>query len=273
MKDLKNCQLGKKTKYITEYSPQLLFAIPRETSQMEQLKRAAKVGSGFDIWNAYELSWLDEIGKPQTAIGRFILSSNSPNIIESKSMKLFLNSLNNTKFPSKEQYIKTIQQDLSTVAGQYVDVTVNLLDEIQNTQLNHFHGICIDNTKVTISEYQVNAHLLKTEPEVVTETLYSNLLKSNCPVTGQPDWASIQIHYHGKKINSASLLKYIISYRNHAEFHEQCTERFFTDIINQCQPEQLTVKAQYTRRGGLDINPIRSTEQNISVDHYRQPRQ
>jgi len=261
--------LGKKIKYPSQYSSKLLYSIPRESILTKQSNRYY----GHDIWNAYELSWLNHKGKPQAALGQFILPCHSPFLIESKSMKLFLNSLNNTTFSNKSQVAEIIKQDLSQACGTDVEVSLSLLDEIENVHLEVFDGKCIDGIDITTSEYSINPTLLRTQDEIVKEALYSNLLKSNCPVTGQPDWGSIRIEYHGKRIDPEALLKYIISYRNHEEFHEHCVERFFLDIINLCKPQQLTIEARYNRRGGLDINPLRSTHSTPSAQQRRLIRQ
>lgn len=273
MNTIDKSQLGKKTQYATQYAPELLFPIPRALKRAEIKITTPPPFYGYDIWNAYELSWLNDKGKPMVAIAEFILPCDSPNIIESKSMKLYLNSLNNTKFSSTKSVINTIKKDLSQAAGAPIEITIQMLPEIKPIQTNHFSGYCIDSLDITINKYEVNPNLLTTEKERVEETLYSDLLRSNCLVTAQPDWASIQIHYKGKKINHENLLKYIISCRNSLEFHEQCVERIFMDIMRHCKPESLTIEARYTRRGGLDINPIRSTSSDILPKNHRQARQ
>jgi len=273
MNTINESQLGKKTQYTTQYAPELLFPISRSLQRTEINIATPLPFYGYDIWNAYELSWLNNKGKPIVAIGEFILPCNSPNIIESKSMKLYLNSLNNTKFQNIEIVLNTIKKDLSEMVGTSVEVNIQMLSEVKPVLTHHFDGHCIDALDITTDKYNVNADLLTTEEGNSEETLYSDLLRSNCLVTAQPDWASVQIHYRGKKINHENLLKYIISCRNNLEFHEPCVERIFIDIMRRCKPDLLTVEARYTRRGGLDINPIRSTSSGITPRNHRQPRQ
>jgi 7-cyano-7-deazaguanine reductase len=265
--------LGKETRYVAEYQKELLFPIARKLKRDEIQVPDRLPFKGVDIWNAYEISWLNEKGKPVVALGEFILPCYSPNIIESKSLKLYLNSFNNTRFASSEQVRQRIQHDLSECAGASVCVSLILLDESSSQIISSFAGICLDQLDIECDHFVVEPHFLTTESETVSEIVYSDLLKSNCLVTNQPDWGSVQIQYSGKKIQHAGLLKYIVSFRNHNEFHEQCVERIFMDIMQICQPEKLTVHACYTRRGGLDINPYRSTEKEMPDKIARQWRQ
>lgn len=264
--------LGKATKYETEYNPTLLFPIARAPKRTELGVTSSLPFFGCDLWNAYELSWLNEKGKPQVAIGEIVVPCDTPNIIESKSMKLYFNSLNNTRFPNLSAVMTTVQNDLSNAVGKTITVKIKPLDEIQDIRTESFPGQCIDDLDIIINDYQVKPSLLMTENTVVKETLYSNYFNAICLATGQPDWASIKVQYHGKKINHESLLKYLISYRNHSEFHEQCIERVFMDILQHCKPTLLTVEARFTRRGGIDINPVRSTN-TITPTNRRQIRQ
>lgn len=274
MPDATSSPLGKKSAYITQYQRDLLFPIPRKGKRDEIHVPVVLPFKGVDIWNAYEISWLNGKGKPVVALGEFILPCESPHIIESKSFKLYLNSFTNTKFNSVAEVSEIIQRDLSEYAGAPVQVTITPLTAFTQNQIKGFSGICLDEQDVTCTEYMVNPAFLQLESaDVVAETVYSDLLKSNCLVTGQPDWGSVQIAYTGKKINHAGLLQYIVSFRNHIEFHEQCVERIFMDIMLHCQPQKLTVHACYTRRGGLDINPFRSTENAMPVEIARQARQ
>ncbi len=247
--------LGKTTSYRTEYSPELLFPILRSENRQELGIKKIPF-HGVDIWNAYELSWLNEKGKPQIAIGEFWIPATSPYLIESKSLKLYFNSFNQTRFSSLQEVCETIAKDLS-VASQS-QVTVNLNPHIQHGEPK---GICIDGLDIETDCYDVEPSLLKAGEEIVTETLYSELLKSNCLVTGQPDWATLSINYTGHQLDHEALLKYIVSYRNHQGFHEHCVESIFVHLLKVCKPKSLTVYARYTRRGGLDINPFRSTEE------------
>lgn len=259
MNTLNNAPLGKQSSYISTYTPELLFSIPRAEKRKEIGINGAELPFvGEDLWNAYEISWLDKKGKPEVAIGQFIIPCDSPNIIESKSLKLYLNSFNQTKFSSMDEVSSMIAKDLSQYTGKPVEVTLFHVDK-HPFVIKEPSGICLDKLDIECETYLPDICLLKTEKQDVEETLYSNLLKSNCLVTGQPDWGSIIIHYAGKQINHASLLKYIISLRNHPEFHEQCVERIYLSIMKKCRPLKLLVKALYTRRGGIDINPSRQS--------------
>ena len=253
--------LGKQTEYISVYTPSLLCPIPRQQSRRELgINPDALPFRGVDIWTAYEVSWLNNDGKPEVAVAEFEIPANSPSIIESKSFKLYLNSFNQTAFASIYDVARTMESDLTTAAGATVMVSLKSLSQATQDSLGHFTGECIDQEPVKVDCYSPSPDLLKLEDadKVVSETLYSDLLKSNCPVTGQPDWASVFIQYRGPKIDRGSLLKYIISFREHQDFHEHCAERMYLDLQNRCTPEELTVYARYTRRGGLDINPYRT---------------
>jgi len=265
--------LGKETTYTCEYQRDLLFPISRKSKRDEIHVPDRLPFKGVDLWNAYELSWLNTKGKPAVALGEFILPCESPNIIESKSLKLYLNSFTNTIFDSIENVRNIIQSDLSEFACADVQVKIISIEQFTENRIQSFNGFCLDTLDVECNQYVVETDFLQTENTIVSETVYSNLLKSNCLVTGQPDWGSVQIQYKGKKIQHEGLLKYLVSFRNHNEFHEQCVERIFMDIMQKCQPEQLTVYARYTRRGGLDINPFRSTEKGFPDEVARQCRQ
>lgn len=261
--------LGKITEYVSVYTPSLLFPIPRQQSRLQLgLEPGVLPFRGVDIWTAYEISWLNSDGKPEVAVAEFEVPATSPAIIESKSFKLYLNSFNQTEFADAESVARTLEADLSRAAGAAVNVRLTLLQQATLSGRGHFAGECIDNQPVRIDCYTPNADLLQLRDTagVVSESLYSNLLKSNCPVTGQPDWASVLIQYRGAAIDRAGLLKYIISFREHQDFHEHCVERMFLDIQERCRPEALTVYARYTRRGGLDINPYRTNSAEGPVD-------
>ncbi|UPF02363.1 NADPH-dependent 7-cyano-7-deazaguanine reductase QueF [Pseudomonas mosselii] len=254
--------LGKSSEYIATYTPSLLFPIPRLAKWAELgVSGDALPWQGVDFWNCFELSWLLPSGKPVVAIGEFAIPCDSPNIIESKSFKLYLNSLNQTVFESVAALQACLVQDLSAAAGKPVAVKVSTLAEVEGQGVTTLPGQCIDALDVNISNYeQPQPELLRCAPErVVEETVHSHLLKSNCPVTGQPDWGSVVVEYKGQALDHASLLTYLISFRQHADFHEQCVERIYLDLKNLLKPEHLTVYARYVRRGGLDINPYRST--------------
>lgn len=252
--------LGKPTAYQTDYAPSLLFPIARQQKREEIGLSGTLPFFGVDIWNAYELSWLNLRGKPQVAIASFTVPADSPNIVESKSLKLYLNSFNQTKVASTEALVETLRNDLSDGFGAPVQVKLTVPDEFSKLQMGELEGLLLDRLDIEVNDYTPNPALLKASHQeaIVEETLVSHLLKSNCLVTGQPDWASVQIRYVGPQIDQESLLQYLIGFRNHNEFHEQCVERIFMDILRECRPQKLSVYARYTRRGGLDINPWRS---------------
>lgn len=275
IKNLSHAPLGKSSAYITQYTANLLFPIPRQSKRDELgLPHGVLPFYGFDTWNAYEVSWLNAKGKPIVVLAQFDIDCSSTNIIESKSFKLYLNSLNNTKFDSLDDVKQILQQDISCAVDG--DVTVNLfkLNTFTEKTIENFAGESLDECDICFNSYEINSTYLSSNPQkIVADVLVSDLLKSNCLVTGQPDWGSIQITYRGSEINKEGLLRYIVSFRNHNEFHEQCVERIFMDIMNHCKPETLTVEARYTRRGGLDINPVRSTDKILPTKNIRMPRQ
>lgn len=258
--------LGKQTEYQSEYNPQLLQAVPRQLNR-DQLNLSSPLPfKGEDLWTGYELSWLNSKGKPQVAIAEFLVPVDSPNLVESKSFKLYLNSFNQTRIDDWRQVQDMMIKDLSECAGKPVDVELMPVNQEAPFQVTGLPGKNIDALDIEVTDYEFNAELLSTNEKIVTTTLNSHLLKSNCLITSQPDWASVVIEYTGCEIDEASLLKYLISFRMHNEFHEQCVERIYCDIMAHCQPEQLTVYARYTRRGGLDINPFRSSEHD-KINH------
>lgn len=254
--------LGQDTPVSDEYAPQLLYPIPRAPSR-EQLAFSGEF-YGVDLWHAYEMSWLDGQGKPVSRVGRFLVSASSPNMVESKSFKLYLNSLNNLSFEDDASACATITADIGQVVGE--GVTLELLPPDDPLLAGSIlEGDCLDALAVgPKADEQPSKELLQVQREIdtVEERLYSHLLRSLCPVTGQPDWATIWLHYRGKPLDRNSLLRYIIAYRSHQGFHEQCVERIFRDIADCCAPDFLHVQGFYTRRGGLDINPFRSTDPN-----------
>lgn len=268
---LNSSPLGQGTQYVNSYDASLLFPIQRDLKWKERdIDRATLPFKGVDIWNAYEISWLNTKGKPNVRLAEFRIPSNSKNIVESKSFKLYLNSFNLSRFETEAEVIARMEEDLSQTAEGPVQVILYHPDKAP--AFGQFTGFCLDNQDVEIDSYSPNAELLSSDHEVVEEVLYSHLLKSNCPVTGQPDWATIGISYKGLEIDREGLLKYLISYREHGDFHEQCVENIFMDIWQQCQPESLSVYARYVRRGGLDINPFRSTDLD-DIDNLRLSRQ
>jgi len=252
--------LGKTSAYQTQYAPELLFPIPRQGKRDELGLTGSLPFYGVDIWNAYELSWLNMRGKPQVAIAAIKVPADSPNIIESKSFKLYLNSFNQTRLVNSDALLTLLRDDLSAGFGAQVHITLTEPQGFEKVKMGELDGLLLDRLDVEIDQYTPSPALLTAarDEAPVEEKLLSHLLKSNCLVTGQPDWASVQIHYVGPQIEQEGLLKYLIGFREHNEFHEQCVERIFTDIYRQCAPQKLAVYARYTRRGGLDINPWRS---------------
>lgn len=252
--------LGKSAAYRTDYAPELLFPIPRQAKRDELGLHGALPFFGVDIWNAYELSWLNPRGKPQVAIARITAPADSPNIIESKSFKLYLNSFNQTRLDDADALLARLRADLSAGFGAPVQVALTLPEAFPTLAMGELDGTLLDRLDIEVEHYRPAPQLLTAafDAAPVEETLVSHLLKSNCLVTGQPDWASVQIRYAGPQIDQEGLLRYLIGFRDHNEFHEQCVERIFTDLLRQCAPHKLAVYARYTRRGGLDINPWRS---------------
>jgi len=266
-KELNKLTLGKVTEYCSEYNPNLLQAVPRSLNRDDlSLSVNDLPFIGEDVWYGYELSWLNNKGKPVVAVGEFRFACTSPNLVESKSFKLYLNSFNQSKFASISDVEKTLIKDLSATAETQAKVKLFPVEQCPALAIASPtpSTTCIDEEDISVESYQYQAEMLSTAQantftENVTEKLVSHLLKSNCLITNQPDWASIYIDYKGKAIDHAVLLQYLVSFRQHNEFHEQCVERIFCDLQQYCQLEELTVFARYTRRGGLDINPFRST--------------
>jgi 7-cyano-7-deazaguanine reductase len=255
----KSIPLGQSTAYSSQYDASLLYPIPRKEARQQLGLSSELPFKGEDCWTGYELSWLDNQGKPQAYLAEFRFDFDSPNIIESKSFKLYLNSFNQTTFASAKEVETTMRRDLSAQAGTEVKVNLYPLSDLESLSIASFPGRCIDSLSVEINDYHPKPDLLKVSSEfVANDIFYSQLLKTNCPVTGQPDWATVFVEYSGDKIVPESLLAYIVSFREHQDFHENCVERMFCDIKNYCKPDSLCVYARYTRRGGLDINPLRS---------------
>lgn len=268
-KSLSALKLGQNTEYKNQYDASLLQPVPRRLNHEGLgIVEQQPFNQGADVWTCYELSWLNSNGLPQVAIADVEIDFKSENLIESKSFKLYLNSFNQTKFASIEEVEQTLMRDLSQCASGQVSVKIHKLADYTNQPIVNFAGECIDEQEIQIESYTFsNQHLENVaEDEIVEETLVSHLLKSNCLITSQPDWGSIQIHYVGKRLNREKLLRYLVSFREHNEFHEQCVERIFTDLMQFAKPEKLTVYARYTRRGGLDINPFRSNFERVPVN-------
>ena len=270
--------LGQATQYPDQYDPSLLFPIPRAENR-------AKLGFkdsqalpfvGVDIWNAFELSWLNKKGKPQIALAEFQIPADSPNMIESKSFKLYLNSLNNTHFEDEHQLRELLIKDLSAVAGSKITTRIQATEALAKKGMQEMSGVLLDRLDIEVDpNLPADPNLLGVNESFgpIEQCLVSHLLKSNCPVTGQPDWASVQIRYQGRPILEEGLLRYLIGFRQLGEFHEHCVETIFTDIKRQCKPEKLSVYARYTRRGGLDINPFRTDHNSPWPDNIRHARQ
>lgn len=268
--------LGKAVRYATTYDPGLLFPLPRAT-QRQALGLGERLPfTGADLWTAYELSWLTPRGKPQVALASLTLPCESPHIVESKSVKLYLNSLNMSRFESPEALRETLLRDLSAACGQRVGLRLVLPEAFEAQPLRELDGLSLDRLDLDCDRYGAPApELLQAahDEQPVSETLVSNLFESNCPVTGQPDWASVQISYTGAQIDQAGLLRYLVSFRGHGDFHEHCVERIFMDLWTRCQPTRLQVYARYTRRGGLDINPWRTSHPAALPPNQRSARQ
>ena len=254
---LQHTPLGKNSDYPKNYDPAQLCPLKRSGSWHDFGYESAP-WVGVDIWNAWEISWLNPNGLPQVAVAEIRVPASSPFLIESKSLKLYLNSFSSTSFNSPGEIQDVISTDLSACAKEQVSVELSAVSDIPATQTK-LDGFCIDDLDININEYKRNAGLLAVmDASESQQTLYSHLLKTNCPVTGQPDWGTVIVEYRGQTINHEGLLKYIVSLRDECDFHEQCTETIFLDIMQQCQPKELTVYTRYLRRGGLDINPWRS---------------
>ena len=268
--------LGKTVATSTHYDPGLLFPIARAPKRSELGLGAMLPFHGADLWNAYELSWLDRRGKPCVALGEFHVSADSPNLIESKSLKLYLNGYNETRFDDRDAVRELIARDLSLASGGDVTVILRDVDAAGAEGFGTLAGQCIDGLDIAIDDYgppRADFLTCRDGAGEVDEALVSHLLKSNCPVTGQPDWASVQLRYRGAPIDRAGLLRYLVSFRRHDDFHEQCVERITCDLLARCAPRELQVQARYTRRGGLDINPWRSTVAGAVPGNPRLPRQ
>lgn len=255
---LSHLSLGKTVEYQETYDANLLQSVPRSLNRDPIGITSPLPFTGGDLWNGYELSWLTPKGKPCVAILQCWVPATSPNLIESKSFKLYLNSFNQTTVKDEAELRDILLRDLSACAGETVEVKIISQPAFSAQKVGDLKGVVVDDLDVTIDSYDLKPDYLSCDHGEVEETLVSHLLKSNCLITNQPDWGSVSIRYSGTRINREGLLKYIVSFRQHNEFHEQCVERIYTDIMKYCQPDKLTVFACYTRRGGLDINPFRS---------------
>mgnify|MGYP002654263435 FL=1 len=274
-------QLGKNSAYVDQYDASLLFPIPRAVKREELGIHGAPFFFGADLWTAFELSWLNLKGKPQVALAHITVPAESTHIIESKSFKLYLNSFNATRFVDVQAVRDCMREDLDQALWHggpiksRCGVKIILSDDFDKEPVHELDGLNLDRMDIECTQYQPAPELLSAQHDEapVTETFVSHLLKSNCLVTGQPDWGSVQISYSGSQIDQAGLLQYIVSFRNHNEFHEQCVERIFMDIWTRCKPLKLSVYARYTRRGGLDINPWRTSHPQSPPLNIRTARQ
>jgi len=274
---LLNSPLGKSSVYKDTYAPDLLYAIPRLAGYKVLGISEPLPFEGYDIWNAYELSWLNSKGKPVVAIGEFIIPCQTPNLVESKSLKLYLNSFSMQRFDTMTKVQQLIKDDLSQLVGGDVKVNIHLMHEISALTslytITQPAGLCVDTLDIDCEHYNTNAGLLQFESNVEKQVLYSHAMGSKCLVTAQPDWGTVIIESEGPRIVPESFLRYIVSFRNHQEFHEQCAERIFMDIMRLGGPRELSVSVRYTRRGGIDINPFRSTKKIDRVMNQRTVRQ
>ena len=251
--------LGRAVPYPEQYSPELLYEVPRAEHRAKLNLGSELPFHGTDIWNAWELTWLDPNGLPHYATAEVRIPADSPNIIESKSLKLYLNSFAMTHYASADDVAETIEADLSACAGSDVTVTLRRPSTTDGARIARLPGFCLDSLRVSCHSGAVDPALLHTDVDhMVTEDLYSHLLRSLCPVTQQPDSGSVLVSYTGPQISREGLLQYIVSFRQHEDFHESCVERMFMDVLQRCRPDKLTVYARYQRRGGIDINPFRS---------------
>lgn len=272
MTDFNRMVLGRQVDHSRTYDPTQLCPIPRELG-----REAAGIGTpsfchGVDIWNMYELSWLDKSGRPRVAMAEIRVPWDSPCLIESKSLKLYCNSFNMTPFPKASVLEGIMTHDLSRAAGAPVKVRLVLPESFRDERLAEPEGLCLDDQDPGGFVYETDPDLLAVGTERACETLFTRLFRSRCPVTGQPDWATVRISYAGPRIRHDALLRYLVSYREHQGFHEACVERIHADITSRCGTRELEVSARFTRRGGLDINPVRSTSQNTWLNP-RDPRQ
>jgi len=266
--------LGRQSFATDSYDPEQLRALPRRINR-EDIGIVANSPLPFlgeDVWNCWELSWLDSGGKPVIAVAEIRIPVTTPNMVESKSLKLYLNSFSMTRIKSPETLRQTLARDISGIVEETVSVQLIPPKAFGKLRIMEPEGICIDGQQITVTEFSVNPDLLVVDHRKVSETLFSRLIRTNCPVTGQPDWATVCVKYTGPRIRPDSLLRYFVSYRRHQGFHESCVETMFCHILQKCKPEAITLWARFTRRGGIDINPFRSTETS-SGPNFRHPRQ
>ncbi len=273
MTDLDASPLGRATAYAERYDPALLFPVERAPLRAELGFGAALPFRGVDLWNAYELSWLDSAGRPQVAIATLAVPASSPRLVESKSVKLYLTTFNQTRFPSEAEVVAAIERDLSGAAGAAVRVTLALPQRFPALPHAELAGESLDVNPIAVGAFEPDPQALLTDGPIVAEQLYTHLFRSVCPVTGQPDYASVQLTYRGARIGHDGLLRYLVSFRRHPGFHEHCVERIFADVWRRCAPESLSVYARFMRRGGIDINPYRTSGDGTPPSNARTARQ
>lgn len=271
MSELTDSPLGRAAQYPEQYDPALLYAVERATQRQLLGWGGALPFRGVDLWTAYELSWLDRSGKPQAAIATFAVPADSPRLVESKSVKLYLTGFNLTRFDSESHVADVLARDIGAAVGAAVEVRLTPLDAVP--ALADFAGTCIDALTLDVVDDAPAPNVLVATGRPHDEALYTRLFRSVCPVTGQPDYACVQVGYRGAPIHPAGLLRYLVSFRRHPGFHEHCTEQIFADIWRRCRPESLSVYARFTRRGGIDINPWRSSETRLPPAYVRTARQ
>jgi 7-cyano-7-deazaguanine reductase len=273
MTTLDRSPLGKATDYPDRYDPALLFPIARSAQREAIGISGALPFRGVDLWTAYEISWLDPQGKPQLAVGEFRVPADSPAIVESKSLKLYLGSFAQEALPGIEALGRRIAADLARVCGADVQVALTQAALFRGLAIEELPGESLDALDVAVDAYELAPEVLGAAEVGAEETLRSALFRTNCPVTGQPDYADVMVRYRGPRIDRTALLRYFVSYRKHAAFHETCVERIFVDLLERCRPQALTVYARFLRRGGIDINPFRSNVESAPSSAARTPRQ
>jgi 7-cyano-7-deazaguanine reductase len=273
MTDLGASPLARAATYAEQYDPRLLFPVDRAPQRSELGFGAELPFDGVDLWTAYELSWLDPSGKPQVAIATFAVPAASPRLVESKSVKLYLTAFNQTRFAGVGEITATIARDLGAATGARVEVALTLPERFAELPRAELGGVCLDALPVAIDRFEPAPEALASAGPAVSETVYTRLFRSVCPVTGQPDYASVQLAYRGARIDHAGLLRYLVSFRRHPGFHEHCVERIFADVWRRCRPGELSVYARFTRRGGVDINPFRSSGERPPPVNARTARQ
>jgi 7-cyano-7-deazaguanine reductase len=271
--DLGTSPLGRAAVYAEQYDPRLLFPVERAPQRAELGFGAELPFRGLDLWTAYELSWLDVAGKPQVAIATFAVPAASPRLVESKSVKLYLTAFNQTRFAGQSDVEAAMARDLTAATGAMVAVALTMPDGFAASPRSEFSGACLDALPLEVDRYEPAPELLATTGPTVAESVFTRLFRSICPVTGQPDYASVQLAYRGARIDHAGLLRYLVSFRRHPGFHEHCVERIFADVWRRCRPETLSVYARFTRRGGVDINPWRASDDRPAPPNARTARQ